>query len=90
MPKVILKKKAATVAEVPVSKMPKVKIAKRKTDIQVELIGEDGNAYCILGRVSKALKRGGYPELAAEYLKKATESDYDNLLNVTMEYVEVV
>lgn len=54
----------------------------------VKLIGEDGNAFAILGRVSKALKRSGQPEAAKEYLAKATAGDYDNLLMVTMMYVD--
>jgi len=58
------------------------------TKVQVKLIGEDGNSFSILGRVSKALKRSGQPEAAAEYLKRATEGDYDHLLMVTLEYVD--
>ncbi|MCJ7811584.1 MAG: hypothetical protein MUP62_05290 [Dehalococcoidia bacterium] len=56
--------------------------------VTVRLIGEDGNAYSILGRVSKALKRSGQPEAAAEYLARATEGDYNHLLAVTLEYVD--
>lgn len=56
--------------------------------VQVKLVGEDGNAYAILGRVSKALRRSGQPEAAAEYLARATAGDYNNLLAVTMEYVD--
>jgi hypothetical protein len=56
--------------------------------VTVKLIGEDENAFSILGRVSKALKRSGQPEAAAEYLKRATEGDYNHLLAVTLEYVD--
>lgn len=57
--------------------------------VQVDLIGEDGNAYAIMGRVTKALRRAGYgPEVIKEYRDKATSGDYDNLLRVTMEYAE--
>ena len=59
------------------------------TDVKVELIGEDGNAFHILGKVSKALRKAGHKELAQEYLKKATAGDYDHLLATTMQYVEV-
>jgi len=55
--------------------------------VAVKLVGEDGNAFSILGRVSKALKRAGMPEKAEEYLARATEGDYDHLLAVTIEYV---
>jgi hypothetical protein len=56
--------------------------------VTVKLVGEDGNAFSIMGRVSRALKRSGQPEAAAEYLKRATEGDYDHLLQVTLEYVD--
>ncbi len=55
--------------------------------VVVKLVGEDGNAFSILGRVSRALKRAGRPEKAEEYLTRATAGDYDHLLAVTLEYV---
>jgi hypothetical protein len=58
------------------------------TKVQVKLVGEDGNAFAILGRVSKALRRSGQPEAAKEYMAHATAGDYDHLLQVTMEYVD--
>jgi hypothetical protein len=57
----------------------------------VQLIGKDGNAFSILGKVSKALQRNGAgKEYIDKYRKEAMSGDYDNLLRVTMEYVEVV
>jgi hypothetical protein len=59
-------------------------------DVQVRLVGEDGNAFAILGRVQKALKRGGASaEQVSEFLKEAMSGDYDNLLQVVMRWVEV-
>ncbi len=43
----------------------------------------------ILGKTIKALKEAGHVELAKQYEQEATAGDYDNLLQVTMEYVEV-
>ncbi len=60
-----------------------------KTNIKVKLINEDGNAFLILGKVRNALKKAGRTDLAEEYMKKAKSGDYDNLLRVTMDYVEV-
>ena len=60
-----------------------------KTKVRVKLVGKDGNAFAILGRVRRALREAGYHELAEQYLKEAQAGDYDNLLRVTMEYVEV-
>ena len=54
--------------------------------VTVKLVGEDGNAFSIMGRVSGALKRSGQYEAAAEYIKRATSGNYDHLLQVTMEY----
>jgi hypothetical protein len=59
-------------------------------DVEVKLVGEDGNAFAILGRVQKALKRGGASqEEVAEFMREATSGDYDNLLQVVMRWVEV-
>lgn len=60
-----------------------------KTNVRVKLVGEDGNAFAILGRVRKALREAGHQDLADEYLKEAQSGDYSNLLRVTMEYVVV-
>ena len=56
----------------------------------VKLIGEDGNAFAIMGRVKQALRRSGADrEYIDKYLCEATAGDYDNLLIVSMEYVDV-
>jgi hypothetical protein len=60
-----------------------------KTNITVKLVGEDGNAFVILGKVSSALKRNGHADLAKEFQKEAMSGDYDHLLQTAMEYVEI-
>ncbi len=56
----------------------------------VKLIGHNGNAFAIMGRVKKALMQAGADqEYIDKYLKEATSGDYDNLLAVSMEYVNV-
>jgi hypothetical protein len=56
----------------------------------VELIGQDGNAFSIMGRVKQALIRAGADkEYIDGYLEEATAGDYDHLLVVTMRYVDV-
>ncbi len=56
----------------------------------VKLTGEDGNAFSVMGRVKKALKQSGADkEYIDKYLNAATSGDYDNLLVVSMEYVNV-
>ena len=60
------------------------------TGVKVKLIGEDGNAFAILSKVSKELRRAGYDlDFIKEYQAQAMSGDYDNLLQVTMNYVEV-
>ena len=61
-----------------------------ETKPEVILVGADGNAYAIMGRVTKALKRAGADkEYTDKYMAEAMAGDYDNLLVVTMGYVEV-
>lgn len=56
--------------------------------IRVQLIGEDGNAFAILGRTMKAMRHGGCDSKDVEaYKKEATSGDYPKLLNVTQETV---
>ena len=60
-------------------------------NVSVDLIGQDGNAFLILGRVMKELRRGGVSAVGIEdFRKDATSGDYDNLLRVVMNYVMVV
>jgi hypothetical protein len=60
-----------------------------KTDVRVKLTGEDGNAFAIMGAVRGALERNGYEDLAAQYIEDAIMGDYNHLLMVSMDYVEV-
>lgn len=54
---------------------------------QIKLVGEDGNAFSILGRAIKALKRAGYTkEEIDQYQSQAKAGDYNELFRVTMEW----
>ena len=54
------------------------------------LVGQDGNAFMVLGLAFRAAKKAGWPqERTDEYKRKATSGDYDNLLAVTMDYFDV-
>jgi len=60
------------------------------TNVKVQLTGQDGNAFMILGLVRKAMQRAGIDkEIIDAYMKEATSGDYDHLLQTTMKYVEV-
>jgi hypothetical protein len=52
-------------------------------DVEVQLTGEDGNAFFIIGRVSKALKRAGHADAAEEFSKQAfATGSYDEMLRL--------
>jgi len=62
--------------------------------INVEMIGEDGNAFSILGRAFKAIRRSDYtPEeretIRAQFQATATGGDYNHLLRTVMEYFTI-
>lgn len=58
-------------------------------DVEVQLSGEDGNAFAILGTVSRALKRAGHGDAVSEFMDEATAGDYDELLQTCMRWVVV-
>ncbi len=59
-------------------------------DIEVQLTGNDGNAFAIMGAVRKALRQAKVSaEEIDEYTKQSTSGDYDNLLRVAMAWVTV-
>lgn len=50
----------------------------------------DGNAYSILGQAKKALEKAGADdEYVQKYLTEAKIGSYENLIGVTMDYVEI-
>lgn len=58
--------------------------------IYVPLIGEDGNAFAIIGRVRRALRLACVPEdKVNEFTKQATRGDYNHLLNTVTEWVNI-
>ncbi|MDD3052502.1 MAG: hypothetical protein PHR06_15365 [Candidatus Cloacimonetes bacterium] len=63
---------------------------KPKYDISVQLIGENGNAFNIIGKVRKEMKRNGVSNDEIDlFINEAMSGDYDNLLRTCMKYVNV-
>ena len=59
-------------------------------NINVELVGNDGNAFAIMGAVTKAMRRGGIDrKKIEEYKAEAMSGDYNHVLSTTMCWVEV-
>jgi len=57
--------------------------------IRVRLVGEDGNAFAILGRTKRALQdAGASADEVATFLREATAGNYDELLATVMHWVE--
>jgi len=56
--------------------------------VKVNLAG-DGNAFFILGRVTLAMRKAGYPkDVIDSFLKETQSGDYDHLLQTVMEWVD--
>lgn len=66
--------------------MPDVK----KVKPVVELTGQNGNAFVIIGLAMRALRKAGYTkEELDKYRAEATSGDYSHLLQVTADWCEV-
>jgi len=58
--------------------------------VTVQLSGEDGNAFLIIGRVASAMRRAEIPQAEIdEFTNQATSGDYDNVLGTAMRWVDV-
>jgi len=53
------------------------------------LVGVDSNAFSVLTYVKTALKREGLKDKIDDYMAKATSSDYDHLLAISIEYIDL-
>lgn len=53
------------------------------------LVGVDGNAFCIMGYVSSALKREKCSrDKIDEYIKEATSGNYDHLIQTSVKVLD--
>lgn len=75
--------------------MTNTEVTRVQTGVEVELLGQDGNAFMLLGLVQKALRRhkddlpaGVTPDVVMADLGAA--ESYDDLLQRIMSWVEVV
>ena len=53
------------------------------------LVGVNGNAFSIMGYTSRCLKSAGLDNKCDEMYKRATTGDYNNLICVCDEYVQM-
>jgi hypothetical protein len=69
--------------------MPQDPTQPRYPEVQVQLSGEDGNAFAILGRTAAALRQAGVPQEEIDaFFAEATSGDYNHLLQTTMAWVD--
>lgn len=61
-----------------------------KYDIEVQLSGNDGNAFAIMAAVRSALSKAGATDAEISmYQQESMSGDYDNLLRVANDWVSV-
>ena len=59
--------------------------------VEVQLTGEDGNAFAIMGAVRKALRKADVAsEEIEDYMTESKSGDYDNVLVTAMKWVTVL
>lgn len=64
---------------------PSVKFPKAK----VKLVGTDGNAFSIMGKVSTGLRKAGAADADIEsFMNEAMSGDYDNVLVTAMRWAD--
>ena len=65
------------------------KLLNRPKKPKMQLIGQDGNIFAIMGRASRLLKNGGQGDKAKEMRDRVMSCDsYQKALNIISEYVE--
>lgn len=59
-------------------------------DINIPMVGEDGNAFSILGRIRRAMRRADLPDSEWElFHTEATSGDYDKLLMTVLNWFAI-
>lgn len=59
--------------------------------LEVDLIGQDGNAFFIIGRCLKIMRQNDYPvDVIKTFEDEAMSGDYDHLLATVMDWFDVM
>ncbi len=59
-------------------------------NVKVKLVGTDGNAFAVIGKVGRALRDAGISETEVDdFRDEAMSGDYNHLLMTAMEWVDV-
>ena len=54
------------------------------------LVGVDGNAFSVMGYTAKAMKEAGLDDEVAKMRKEAMSGDYDHILCVCSDWIDIV
>ena len=60
-----------------------------KTDIEVKIIGAEGNIFNLFGICKRALQKAKRMDLWDEFYTEATSGDYNHALTTIAEYFEI-
>lgn len=64
--------------------------AEPRFNVPVQLTGTNGNAFAVMGAVTRAIKEDGADKATVdEFTTEAMAGDYDHLLRVCMRWVHV-
>lgn len=56
----------------------------------IERSGPSGNAFWIIGKIRKEMVKNGVPAgIIANFINESTSGDYEHLLSVCQEYVDL-
>ena len=57
---------------------------------ELNLVGQDGNAFQVLALAQRAAKKAGWsPETIRQFMDEAASGDYDHLLQTVMRWFDV-
>lgn len=60
-------------------------------DVQIELAGQDGNAFFILGKCLQAMRKAGLSQQERDVFKaEATDGNYDHLLQTCIKWFDII
>lgn len=60
----------------------------KNTGLKLKLVGEDGNAWFIMGRAAQVLRANGKGALVKEFQAECMSGDYQHLLATCMEWFD--
>lgn len=68
----------------------KTKKVQTEAKLVLNLVGNDGNAWAILGRATRVARKAGWTKDRIDaIMKEATSGDYNDLLGTMMKYFDV-